>query len=103
MASEIDVPEPDPMAKYEAFETRVEEEIDRTVKEAQDLAKSRVPVDTGALRDDISVDLDQDKIYNTLEYSIYQNFGTSHGVPATWYMTDSALDAFNNSIDRLTQ
>jgi len=24
------------------------------------------------------------------------------GVPATWYMTDAALDAFQNSIDRLT-
>ncbi|AFH22427.1 hypothetical protein OSG_eHP25_00030 [environmental Halophage eHP-25] len=84
------------------FEERFEDEKDRAIYEARDLAKRRVPVDTGQLRDDISIDLSEDKIYNTLMYAIYQNYGTSNGVPSTWYMTDSALDAFQNSIDRLT-
>lgn len=91
------------MDHFEDFEERVEGEIDRTVEEAQNLAKKRVPVDTGQLRDDISADLEQDKIFNTLDYAVWQNFGTSHGIPPTWYMTDSALDAFNDSVRRLTQ
>jgi hypothetical protein len=91
-----------------------------------------VPVDTGALRDDISIDLAEDQIYNTLHYAPHQNFGTEGpyiieadeadalhftvdgeevtvqrvlhpGVPATWYMTDAALDAFIASVRRLTR
>jgi hypothetical protein len=77
-----------------------EEERDRALEEAQRLAKQRVPVDTGALRDDISIDLEEDVIFNTLEYSVYQNWGTED-VPATYYLTDSARDAFQNSLERL--
>jgi hypothetical protein len=69
------------------------------------------------------------KIYNTLDYAPHQNFGTEGpyvieadeadalafevdgetvvvqavlhpGVPATYYLTDAALDAFIDSIDR---
>jgi len=116
---------------FERFEERFEAERDRTVIEAQDEAKSNVPVDKGALRNDISVDLREDKVYNTLGYAVYQNFGTEGpyvieadeaealrfevggetvfaqavlhpGVPATYYMTDAALDAFAHSIERLT-
>ena len=87
----------------EDFEERVDTEIDRAVEDAKDLAKERAPVDTGALRDDVSADLGEDKVFNTLDYAVWQNFGTSHGIPPTWYMTDSALDAFRNSVDRLTE
>jgi len=84
----------------EEIETTFEEERDRALQEAQRLAKQRVPVDTGTLRDDISIDLREDVIFNTLDYSVYQNFGTED-VPATFYLTDSAIDAFQNSVERL--
>jgi len=84
----------------EEIKTGFEEERDRALQEAQRLARQRVPVDTGALRDDITIDLEDDVIFNTLDYSVYQNWGTED-VPATFYMTDSAIDAFQNSIDRL--
>jgi hypothetical protein len=116
---------------FERFEERFEAERDRAVIEARDRAKSNIPVDKGALRNDISVDLREDKVYNTLDYAVYQNFGTEGpyvieadeaealrfevggetvfaqavlhpGVPATYYMTDAALDAFAHSIERLS-
>lgn len=85
---------------FDAFEEKVEEEIDQTLREAKDEAQQRVPVDTGALRDDISIDLDKDKIYNTLHYAPHQDQGTIHIEP-TWYLTDSVLDAFISSVERL--
>ena len=91
------------LERFEDFKERVEKEKDRTLREAHDLARKRVPVDTGRLREDISVDLSDDKIFNTLDYAVWQNYGTSHGIPPTWYMTDSALDAFRNSINRFSR
>jgi hypothetical protein len=119
--------------RAEDFVERFEDDLERTVNEAQSRAARNVPVDTGQLRDDISIDRGDRwaKVFNTLEYAVYQNFGTEGpyiieadeadalrfevdgetvfakrvlhpGVPATWYMTDAALDAFQNSIDRLT-
>lgn len=79
----------------ENFAEEVDEEIDRALSEAKELARSRVP-----LRPDISVDLSEDKIYNTLEYTMYQNYGTIYIEP-TFYLTDSALDAWQSSINRL--
>jgi len=121
------------MERAEDFIEEFEDELERTVDEAQREATRNVPVDTGALRDDISIDRGDRwaKVFNTLDYAVYQNFGTEGpyvieadeadalkfevdgetvfakavlhpGVPATWYMTDAALDAFQNSIDRLT-
>ncbi|MCS4139596.1 urease accessory protein UreE [Salinibacter ruber] len=87
-------------ARFEDFEQEVEEEIDRAVLEAQRLAKQRVPVQTGALRDDISVDLEEDKVFNTLDYAVYQDQGTIY-IEATHYLTDSARDAFEASLQRL--
>lgn len=86
--------------EMEAFEEEVNTEIDQALREAKALARQRVPVDEGDLRDDISIDLQADKIYNTLEYAIYQNYGTIYIEP-TFYLTDSALTAWQNSIDRL--
>jgi hypothetical protein len=127
----FDGPDTNADEHFERFEGRFEAERDRAVLEARDSATSNVPVDTGALSNDISVDLREDKVYNTLDYAVYQNFGTEGpyvieadeadalrfevggetvfaqavlhpGVPATYYMTDAALDAFAHSIERLT-
>ena len=86
--------------EFSDFEDEFEEERDRALREAQDLARERVPVETGALRDDISIDLDRDVIYNTLDYAIYQDQGTIYIEP-TYYLEDSARDAFNASLERL--
>lgn len=85
---------------FKDFQAEVDEEIDRAVQEAQDLARQRVPVQTGKLRDDISVDLEEDKVYNTLEYAVYQDQGTIYIEP-TFYLSDSARDAWQASIQRL--
>lgn len=97
---DFDGPATSPAEHFDEFEQMFEEERNRALREAQQLARQRVPVDTGALKDDISVDLAEDKIYNTLEYSIYQDLGTRYIEP-TYYLTDSARDAWQNSIDRL--
>ena len=90
------------MAHFEDFREQVEEEKDRAVEEAEELAVIRVPIDTGRLREDISSDADEDKVFNTLHYAPHQDLGTSTGIEPTFYMKDSALDAFRDSIDRLT-
>jgi hypothetical protein len=119
--------------RFEDFADRVEEEKDRAVREAQEMGKDRVPVDQGDLRDDISVDLDEDKVYNTLEYAPAIDRGSEPhtitptdadalhfywekkgekvtfqavehpGTEPTFYLQDSARDAFRDSIDRLTK
>jgi hypothetical protein len=88
------------MDHFDAFHQRVEDEKDRAAQEAQQIAKDRVPVATGALRDDISVDLEQDKVYNTLPYADEVNWGTAERAP-TFYLTDAAAEAFKRSIRRL--
>lgn len=82
------------------FEQAVDEEIDRALEEAQNLAKRRAPVDTGRLRDSVSVDLSEDILFSDVEYAPYVEFGTIYQ-DATHFMRDSALDAFNASIERL--
>lgn len=97
--------------EFDDFEDEFEEERDRALREAKDLAQRRVPVDEGDLRADISIDLDDDRIFNTLPYAARINwgfFGTDslgrdYSQEGTFYMTDSALDAWRNSIDRLQQ
>lgn len=88
------------LEEMEEFASDVDAEIDRALREAQDLAKRRAPVDTGRLRDSVSVDLQEDTLFSDVEYAPYVEFGTVHQ-PATHFMGDSARDAFRNSIDRL--
>lgn len=88
------------IGEFEEFEEEFQEERDRALIEAQRLAKQRVPVDTGRLRDDISIDLAEDRIFNTLEYAVYQDQGTIY-IDPTYYLTDSARDAFEASLQRL--
>lgn len=120
------------LARAEALQEEYEDQLEQTIHHAQALARRNAPVDTGDLRDDISITYRDTwaKIYNTLEYAPYQNFGTEGpyiieadeadalrfemdgeivfaqavlhpGVPATYYMTDAALDAFIDSVDRI--
>jgi hypothetical protein len=86
--------------EFSDFEEDVEEEIDRALREAQDLARQRVPRDTGALARDISIDLEEDRIFNTLEYAPFVEFGTIY-MEGTHYLGDSARDAFEASLQRL--
>lgn len=88
------------IGEFSDFEEEFEDERDRALREAQRLAKQRVPRDTGALARDISIDLAEDRIFNTLEYAVYQNWGTEDIEP-TFYLTDSAIDAFQASVERL--
>jgi hypothetical protein len=124
----------DTIERFDTFEERVDDELERTAEDAKGRARERVPVDEGDLLRDISVRTGEgwSKVFNTLDYAVYQNFGTEGpyiiepkraqalrftvdgetvfakavlhpGVPATYYMTDAALDAFIDSIDRLTR
>lgn len=86
--------------EFEDFADDVEEEIDQTVQEAQRLAKRRAPVDTGRLRDSVSVDLQEDVLFSDVEYAPFVEFGTIY-MDATHFMGDSARDAFQNSLERL--
>ncbi|MCS3707184.1 hypothetical protein GGP62_002171 [Salinibacter ruber] len=88
------------IGEFSDFEEEFQEERDRALREAQRLAKQRVPVDTGRLRDDISIDLAEDRIFNTLDYAVYQDQGTIY-IDPTYYLTDSARDAFEASLQRL--
>lgn len=108
---DFDGPDTDPEQHFEDFREEFEEERDWAVREAQRLAKQRVPVRSGDLRDDISIDLDDDRIFNTLPYAARINWGFTgtdslgrdYDQEGTFYMTDSAVDAWQNSIDRLQQ
>ena len=99
----------DPLDHFNDFEDEFEEERDRAVREAQREAKRQVPVDTGALRDSISIDLTEDALFSELDYAARINFGfrgrdslgREYDQQGTYYMTDAALNAFYDSIDRL--
>lgn len=86
--------------EMEDYADEVEEEIDRALREAKELARQRAPVDTGRLRNSVSVDLEQDMLYSNVEYAVYQDLGTIYIEP-TFFMRDSALNAWQNSIERL--
>ncbi len=88
------------VGEFEDFKQEVEEEIDRALREAKELARRRAPVDTGRLRDSVSVDLNEDVLYSNVEYAPFVEFGTIY-MDATHFMGDSARDAWQNSIDRL--
>jgi len=119
--------------RADAVAEEFEDQLEQTINHAEALAKRNVPVDEGDLRDDISIEHGDRwaRIYNTLEYAPYQNFGTEGpyiieadeadalvfevesgetiavqavlhpGIDATYYLTDAALDAFIDSIDRI--
>lgn len=105
----VDGPDTSPTEHFEDFREEFQEVRDDALREAKDMAQRRVPVDTGALRDDISIDLQQDKIFNTLPYGPRINYGftgtdslgRTYDQGGTFYMTDSAIDAWRDSIDRL--
>lgn len=86
----------------EQFEDEMEEERGRTLREARRLARRRVPVDTGDLRDDIQIDAEEGTLYNTLPYSIHVHDGTIYqdGIP---YLESAAIDAFRESVRRLNR
>lgn len=88
------------LEQTDQFEDRVDEEIDRALSEAKRLARSRAPVDTGRLRDSVSIDLGEDVLYSDVEYATFVDQGTIY-MEATHFMEDSAREAFRNSIERL--
>mgnify|MGYP002760370961 CR=1 FL=1 len=88
------------IGEFEEFEEEFQEERDRALIEAQQLAKRRAPVDTGRLRDSVSVDLQEDVLFSDVEYAPFVEFGTIY-MDATHFMGDSARDAFQNSLERL--
>lgn len=95
--------------RFKNLREEFEEERDRALSDAKELARSRVPVDKGDLRTDISIDLRADKLYNTLDYAPRINWGFTgrdtlgryYDQEGTYYLEDSALDAFIESVERL--
>lgn len=73
--------------KKEYFKN-VSETLERLSKDMQRDAKANAPVDTGKLRDSISIEKISDteyKIYSDLEYALPQEEGTVY-IPANRYM-----------------
>jgi len=119
------------LGRSQAVQDEFEDQLEQTVNQARAEATRRVPVDTGALRDDISVDRGDTwaKLFNTLHYAPHVNFGTeAHtiepdsaealrfevggeevfaakvehpGTDPTYYMTDAALEAFREMPKRI--
>jgi len=119
------------LQRADAVSEEYEDQLEQTLNQAQGEAGRRVPVDKGALRDDISITRGDrwGKLFNTLHYAPHVNFGTEPhtiepdsadalrfkvdgevvfaqrvkhpGTPATHYLTDAALNAFRDSIDRI--
>ncbi|WP_251961579.1 HK97 gp10 family phage protein [Salinibacter ruber] len=104
---DFDGPSTDPSDRFDEFEDEFEEERRRAVQDAQERAKDIVPVDTGALRDSIQVR--GTAITTPLDYAHRINFGfvgedslgRFYNQEGTYFMTDAALDAFIDSVERL--
>ena len=88
------------LGEFDQFEEDFEVEKQRALEEARDLAKERVPVRTGRLKR--AVEIRGDAVVADTDYAQFVNFGSEHNT-ATMFLTDSALDAFRNSIERLEQ
>lgn len=88
------------METFEAFEETVEEEVDKALKEAEGMAKTFAPVDTGFMRDNISADLEKDVLRSPADYSSFQEFGTIHHPPQP-FMRPATREALTASIRRL--
>ena len=88
------------LGEAEQLREDFEAEKKRALEEARDLAKERVPVDTGYLRSQIEIR--GDAVVADTDYAQFVNFGSEHN-DATMFLTDSALDAFRSSIERLEQ
>ena len=76
----------------DSLDETVENALDHGVVTALEVADPRTPVDTGALRSNISVNkgAGQREIVWNQHYAIYQEFGTSRGVPANLFATQGA-------------
>jgi len=84
----------------ESIQADFEEERRAALEEARDLAKRRVPVDTGKLKR--SIEIRGNSVVADTDYASFVNWGTVHN-EATMFLTDAALDAFRNSIERLEE
>jgi len=80
------------------IEADFREERRAALEEARDLAKRRVPVDTGKLKR--SIEIRGNSVVADTDYASFVNFGSEHN-EATMFLTDAALDSFQNSVDRL--
>lgn len=78
--------------------SHVEQALDHGVVTALEVADGHTPVDTGALRSNITVNKsagEREIIWNQ-HYAVYQNFGTSRGVPARLFANlgaDAGMEA----------
>jgi len=86
------------LGEFEELEEEFQEERDRALEETRDQAKRTVPVDTGYLRSQIEIR--GNAVVADTDYAVYVNFGSEHN-EATMFLTDAALDSFQNSVDRL--
>ena len=62
---------------------------------AENYAKQDTPVDTGRLRNSIAHEMEDDNtvdIGTDVEYAIYQELGTSRGVPEHRFLTNGVRD-----------
>jgi hypothetical protein len=104
---DLDGPSTSPLQHFEDFEDQFEDERERAVEDAQQRAKNIVPVDTGALRDSIQIRgtaITTDKDYaHRINFGFVgeDSLGRYYNQSPTFFMTDAALDAFIDSVERL--
>lgn len=76
----------------DSLDKTVEDALDHGVVTLLEVADGHTPVDTGALRSNITTlkRPDEREVIWNQHYAIYQEFGTSRGVPANLFATQGA-------------
>jgi len=104
---EFDGPDRDAEELAAEIESDFEEERQRALEEARDQAKRVVPVDTGKLKR--AVEIRGNSVVADTDYAARINWGftgtdslgRTYDQEGTFFLTDAALDSFQNSIERL--
>lgn len=82
------------------LEKRSKDELDQMTIEAERNANRLVPVDTGQLRDSITIDLRENSIVAEEDYAVFVEFGTINQSPQP-FLGPAARQAFKDGIRRL--
>ena len=78
----------------------VQRELQQVTIESERNANRRVPVDTGTLRDSITIDLNENSIVADVDYAILVERGTILQAPQP-FLRPASVEAFEDGVRRL--